>query len=345
MYHPLLKRDIEKSSFRVSTQQMHGHKEGRILWAWQTVILREQVSKVMQMRVNIEDLKLGPRVIEQLATEGEQSSLRSVFMFFFSRWISLLSGRYMLQLLTPASILGQSDWNGRCGWDERACPWCKDNHVNDFCNSMSQFTDPEHQWLVFREMYQRIYHILVVARTCANLLVCANTTKQIEWWHHPSARLEPCSSFPSPPIPSIQLSFKTNPPTCCNELIPAMLEPRSETLQSTLKHSKPRLDPRGWSSALRHMCRPSDSVRDSLHSLHMVTLCLRSIYTTLYIVVGSKLSPIVTLSWIPFVSSLSQCGTSSALSLGIRDYLGRTSKPLWLNKHPKSAFVELFHRQ
>src|SRR6266550_8525016 len=91
------------------------------------------------------------------------------------------------------------------------------------------------------------------------------------------------------------------------------------------------------------MRRPSDSVRDSLHSLHTVTLCLRSIYTTLYIVVGSESSPIVTPSWIPFVPSLSRCRTSSALSLSIRAYLGQTSEPLWLNKHPKSAFVESFH--
>src|SRR6266576_3710615 len=92
------------------------------------------------------------------------------------------------------------------------------------------------------------------------------------------------------------------------------------------------------------MHRPSDSVHDSLHSLHTVTLCLHSIYTTLYVVVGSKSSPIVTPSRIPFVPSLSQCRTSSALSLGIQDYLGRTSEPLWLNKHPKSAFIESFQR-
>src|SRR6266576_2420610 len=93
------------------------------------------------------------------------------------------------------------------------------------------------------------------------------------------------------------------------------------------------------------MCRPSDSVRDSLHSLHTITSCLCSIYTTLYVVVGSELSPIVTPSRIPFVPSLSRCGTSSALSLGIRYYLSRTSEPLWLNKHPKSAFIESFHRE
>ncbi|KAK2465849.1 hypothetical protein APHAL10511_001490 [Amanita phalloides] len=51
---------------------------------------REQISKVVQLRANVEGLKLGPGVIERLATEGEKSSLR-----------------YALQLLTPASILAQ----------------------------------------------------------------------------------------------------------------------------------------------------------------------------------------------------------------------------------------------
>ncbi|KAM6492050.1 RuvB-like helicase 1 [Amanita muscaria] len=51
---------------------------------------REQISKVAQLRANVEGLKLGPGVVERLATEGEKSSLR-----------------YALQLLTPASILAQ----------------------------------------------------------------------------------------------------------------------------------------------------------------------------------------------------------------------------------------------
>src|SRR6266576_7187541 len=92
------------------------------------------------------------------------------------------------------------------------------------------------------------------------------------------------------------------------------------------------------------MRRPLDSVRDSLHSLHTVTSCLRSIYTTLYVVVGANCHPLSLRVRFLSSSSLSRCGTSLALSLGIRDYLGRTSEPLWLNKHPKSAFVELFHR-
>ncbi|KAF8632055.1 hypothetical protein AX15_002077 [Amanita polypyramis BW_CC] len=51
---------------------------------------REQISKVVQLRANVEGLKLGPGVVERLATEGDKSSLR-----------------YALQLLTPASILAQ----------------------------------------------------------------------------------------------------------------------------------------------------------------------------------------------------------------------------------------------
>ncbi|KAJ3510900.1 hypothetical protein NLJ89_g4412 [Agrocybe chaxingu] len=51
---------------------------------------REQIGKVVQMRANIEGLKLGPEVVDRLAGEGEKSSLR-----------------YALQLLTPASILAR----------------------------------------------------------------------------------------------------------------------------------------------------------------------------------------------------------------------------------------------
>lgn len=42
--------------------------------------IREQISKVVQLRANIEGLKLGPGVVERLATEGEKSSLRSVLV-------------------------------------------------------------------------------------------------------------------------------------------------------------------------------------------------------------------------------------------------------------------------
>ncbi|KAF7338531.1 DNA helicase [Mycena venus] len=49
---------------------------------------REQVGKVVQLRANVEGLRLGSGVLDRLAVEGEKSSLR-----------------YALQLLTPASIL------------------------------------------------------------------------------------------------------------------------------------------------------------------------------------------------------------------------------------------------
>ncbi|KAF5309171.1 hypothetical protein D9619_012769 [Psilocybe cf. subviscida] len=49
---------------------------------------REQIGKVVQMRANVEGLKLSLEVVDKLAGEGEKSSLR-----------------YALQLLTPASIL------------------------------------------------------------------------------------------------------------------------------------------------------------------------------------------------------------------------------------------------
>ncbi|KAE9401639.1 RuvB-like helicase 1 [Gymnopus androsaceus JB14] len=49
---------------------------------------KEQVAKVLQLRANIEGLKLAEGVLDKLASEGERSSLR-----------------YALQLLAPASIL------------------------------------------------------------------------------------------------------------------------------------------------------------------------------------------------------------------------------------------------
>jgi RuvB-like protein 1 (pontin 52) len=51
---------------------------------------RDQVAKVVQLRANTEGLKLGERVIDRLAAEGEKTSLR-----------------YAIQLLTPASILAR----------------------------------------------------------------------------------------------------------------------------------------------------------------------------------------------------------------------------------------------
>lgn len=37
---------------------------------------REQIAKVVQMRANVEGLKLGPEVLDKLSAEGEKSSLR-----------------------------------------------------------------------------------------------------------------------------------------------------------------------------------------------------------------------------------------------------------------------------
>jgi len=48
----------------------------------------EQIAKVVQLRANVEGLKLGPDVLERLAEEGDRGSMR-----------------YALQLLAPASIL------------------------------------------------------------------------------------------------------------------------------------------------------------------------------------------------------------------------------------------------
>lgn len=38
----------------------------------------EQIAKVLQLRANVEGLKLGAGVLEKLASEGEKSSLRCV---------------------------------------------------------------------------------------------------------------------------------------------------------------------------------------------------------------------------------------------------------------------------
>jgi RuvB-like protein 1 len=41
---------------------------------------REQVSRVVQLRANVEGLKLSPGVLERLSAEGEKSSLRYVWI-------------------------------------------------------------------------------------------------------------------------------------------------------------------------------------------------------------------------------------------------------------------------
>ena len=38
----------------------------------------EQIAKVLQLRANVEGLKMGAGVLEKLASEGEKSSLRFV---------------------------------------------------------------------------------------------------------------------------------------------------------------------------------------------------------------------------------------------------------------------------
>lgn len=69
---------------------------------------RDQVGKVVQLRATVEGLKLGEGVIARLAAEGEKSSLRYEAV---SSTRALCSSpffpRYVLQLLTPASILAQ----------------------------------------------------------------------------------------------------------------------------------------------------------------------------------------------------------------------------------------------
>ena len=53
---------------------------------------REQIGKVVQMRANVEGIKLLPDVVDKLAGEGEKSSLRYVFSFFLNRSsVSLLT--------------------------------------------------------------------------------------------------------------------------------------------------------------------------------------------------------------------------------------------------------------
>lgn len=43
---------------------------------------RGQVAKVVNVRANVEGLKLGSGVLDRLATEGERASLRSVTFYF-----------------------------------------------------------------------------------------------------------------------------------------------------------------------------------------------------------------------------------------------------------------------
>ena len=67
---------------------------------------KEQVSQVLQLRANVEGLKLADGVLDKLASEGERSSLRYVMYDFSSgMFFSNIWNRYALQLLAPASII------------------------------------------------------------------------------------------------------------------------------------------------------------------------------------------------------------------------------------------------
>lgn len=68
---------------------------------------KDAIAKVVQLRANVEGLKLGEGVLERLAQKGHESSLRSALFLLAggSRFMLMASFRYALQLLTPASIL------------------------------------------------------------------------------------------------------------------------------------------------------------------------------------------------------------------------------------------------
>ena len=53
---------------------------------------REQIGKVVQMRANVEGIKLLPDVLDKLAGEGEKSSLRYVSFSFLSDHVCYLLG-------------------------------------------------------------------------------------------------------------------------------------------------------------------------------------------------------------------------------------------------------------
>lgn len=66
---------------------------------------REQVGRVVQLRADIEGLKLSEAVVQRLAAEGERTSLRFVIVLLLTSILILASIRYALQLLAPAAIL------------------------------------------------------------------------------------------------------------------------------------------------------------------------------------------------------------------------------------------------
>jgi RuvB-like protein 1 (pontin 52) len=65
---------------------------------------QSQIAKVVQLRANVEGLKMGEGVLDKLAAEGNRGSLRKVIDTFSNLIMNLVFFRYALQLLTPASI-------------------------------------------------------------------------------------------------------------------------------------------------------------------------------------------------------------------------------------------------
>lgn len=48
----------------------------------------QEVAQVVQLRANVEGLKLGSGVLDRLASEGERSSLRYVLMSYIYAWLA-----------------------------------------------------------------------------------------------------------------------------------------------------------------------------------------------------------------------------------------------------------------
>ena len=69
---------------------------------------KDAIAKVLQLRANVEGLKLGDGVLDRLATKGSEGSLRYVGRASWASSLLLTTFcRYALQLLTPASILAK----------------------------------------------------------------------------------------------------------------------------------------------------------------------------------------------------------------------------------------------
>lgn len=72
---------------------------------------KEQVAKVLQLRAQIEGLKLAEGVLDKLASEGERSSLRYVILYCLaiSAQIMLHAGTHFnclhLPLFLPLSVI------------------------------------------------------------------------------------------------------------------------------------------------------------------------------------------------------------------------------------------------